>query len=307
MVRTRVVQTLFAHSQTDGQTLLSARKELLKSFSGIYSLYMVYLEFVNALTDYAELQLADECARARAMHRDIHPNHRFVENKFAQQVFQNRALRKYIEEQHLSWEAGFSAVEEAYRLLVENASYQEYMQAESVSYEDDKRIWRKIFTEIIPAVTGLESALEEMEVASDNSCWTVDADVVLSYVIKTVKHFAEEQGNDQPLLEMFDNESELQFGLDLLHYAIEQNDENMALVNEHLKNWQIDRVALMDKIILNAALTEIRCFAEIPLQVTMNEYLEIAKEYSSEKSYVFINGILDEIVKQLRKDNKIFK
>lgn len=307
MVRTRVVQTLFAYSQSEGKTQLSARQELLKSFSGTYSLYMMFLEFVNALTDYAEQQLTDECARARAMHQEFHPNRRFIENRFAQQVFHNRTLRKYVDEQHLSWESGFVAVSEAYKLLLESEFYKEYMNAPTATYEDDKRIWRRIYTDILPAVTEMDGALEEMEVVLDNNCWTIDTDVVLSYVVKTIKRFDETQEADQPLLDMFDNESELQFGLDLLYHAIDRHDQNMEQVVTHLKNWQMDRVAVMDKVILNAALTEIECFPEIPLQVTMNEYLEIAKEYSGEKSYIFINGILDEIVKQLRNENKIFK
>lgn len=307
MVRTRVIQTLFAYFQAEGRTQLSARQELLKSFSGTYSLYMMFLEFVNALTDHAEQVLADECARARAMHESLVPNRRFVDNTFAKQVFQNLALRKYVEEQHLSWEAGFAAVNEAYKLLVESDFYKEYMAAETATYEDDKRVWRKIFTDILPEMKQLESALEEMEVVLDNSCWSIDADVVVSYVIKTIKRFNEEAGADQALLEMFDNEDELAFGQNLLRYAIDKHEANMELVTKHLKNWQMERVAFMDKVILNAALTEIMCFPEIPLQVTMNEYLDIAKEYSGEKSYIFINGILDEIVKQLRQENKIFK
>lgn len=307
MVRTRVIQTLFAYYQLDGKGTHGARQELLKSFSDTYNLYMLLLEFVNALTDYAEGQMADACARARATHTIFTPNKRFLENRFAAQVFRNKTLRKYVEEQHLSWESGYNAVSATYKALLESDFYKEYMSQETVTYEDDKRIWRRIFTDILPAQAELESALDEMEITLDSTCWTTDADVVLSYVVKTIKRFNEENDADQPLLEMFDKEDELKFAEDLLRYAIEGHEKFDQLIFAHLKNWDADRIAYMDRVILETALAEILNFPEIALQITMNEYLEIAKEYSGEKSYIFINGILDEIVKELRKSGEIVK
>ncbi|MBO4666196.1 MAG: transcription antitermination factor NusB [Paludibacteraceae bacterium] len=130
---------------------------------------------------------------------------------------------------------------------------------------------------------------------------------MLSYVVKSIRQFREENGAEQALLQMFDHEEELQFAQNLLSTAIEHRDEAMDYVHQHLKNWDADRLALMDTIILQAALAELLYFPEIALEVTLNEYIELAKEYSGDKSYLFVNGILNEILLDLKRENKLVK
>lgn len=307
LVRTRVVQTLFAYYKSEGSTPSVARKELLRSFSDTYSLYMALLAFVDEVTSYAQDQISEAESRARFTHQRYTPNRRFVENRFAKQMFGNRQLRRYIDEQHLNWEAGQACVAGVYKLLVEVPFYKDYMKAPEVSYEDDKAIWRKIFTELLPDNDELLSALEEMEVQLDMQNWTVDVNLIISYIVKTIRRFREEAGADQPLLEMFDNEDELDFAKQLLEDSILHRDENMELVHKHLKNWDADRLAYMDTIILQVAITEMLHIPDIALEVTLNEYIEIAKEYSGEKSYLFINGILNEIILELKRDGRLLK
>jgi N utilization substance protein B len=129
----------------------------------------------------------------------------------------------------------------------------------------------------------------------------------LTYIVKTIKLFKEEKGDDQPLLEMFDSEEELAFAKDLLRLTIENADEYRALIAKSLHNWDAERVAYMDQIILLAAISEIVNFNNIALEISMNEYIELSKEYSSDKSYQFINGVLNNVVKELQKDNILFK
>ena len=132
-------------------------------------------------------------------------------------------------------------------------------------------------------------------------------DIVLTYIDKTIKRFSEERGDEQTLLEMFNTEDELTFAKDLLRLAIENADTYKDLIAGSLVNWEAERIAYMDNIILITALTEIIQFNNIALEVSMNEYIELAKEFSGEKSYIFINGILNKIVGDLRRENKIFK
>jgi N utilization substance protein B len=153
----------------------------------------------------------------------------------------------------------------------------------------------------------LQTALEEMELVLDQNYWTQEIDIILSYVVKTIKRFKQTNGDDQPLLQMFDSEEEVNFAKDLLRLSIEKHEEYNELVVSHLKNWDADRIAYMDKIILQTALTEILNFPDIALEVSLNEYLEIAKEYSSEKSHIFINGILDEILRKYKQENNLLK
>jgi len=307
MVRTRVIQTLFAYYKDGDKTVTTARKELNKSFADTYDLYFALLDFANELTAYAQKQMEDQIARARATHSNWTPNRRFVRNRLAQQLFDNRALRSRVQEQRLSWDTGMPAIADTYKRLVESPFYREYMEAEKCTYEDDKRVWRLIYQNLLANSPALEDALDEMEVTLDKANWTTDADVVLSYVIKTIKRFREDSTPDTPLLEMFDNEDEVQFATRLLEKAIEGHEQYEQLIDAHLKGWDADRIAYMDRIILETALAEILEFEDIALTVSLNEYIELAKWYSGDKSYMFINGILTEILREMRNEGKFFK
>ena len=307
MVRTRVVQTLFAYYKNPDKTLLTARKELNKSFADTYDLYFSLLDFANELTAYAQRQLEEQSARARATHSSWAPNRRFVQNRLAQQLFDNRALRARIQEQQLSWDSGMQAVADVYKRLTESEFYRQYMEAETCTYNDDKRIWRQIYQHLLTGNEVLNDALEEMELVLDKTNWTTDMEVVLSYVIKTIKRFGEDSTPETPLLEMFDNEDEVRFASSLLEKAIKEHDQFEQLINSHLKGWDAERIAYMDRIIIEAALAEITEFENIALTVSMNEYIESAKEYSGGKSYMFINGILTEILRDLKNEGSLFK
>lgn len=307
MVRTRVLQTLFAYYKDGDKTPGTARKELRKSFADTYDLYFMMLDFANQLTAYAQQQLEEQAARARATHSNWTPNRRFVSNRLAQQLFDNRALRARIAEQNLSWDSGIPAVHEVYRQLTESAFYRTYMEAETCTYEDDKRLWRQIYQNLLIDSATLSDALDEMEVVLDKANWTTDADVIISYVIKTIKRFAEDSTPETPLLEMFDSEEELGFAMALLDHALEGHEQYEQLINSHLKNWDADRIAYMDRVLVETALAEILHFEDIALTVSLNEYIELAKTYSGDKSYMFINGILTEIIRDMRNEGKFIK
>ena len=307
LVRTKVVQTLFAYYKDGEKTSLTARKELLNSFSDTYSLYMLMLAFADELTTFAEEQMQINKERAAIMHQAYTPNRRFINNRISQQLFNNRRLRTYLEDQKLCWDAGLSAIPAIYKQLIDSPFYIEYMAIESPTYEDDKQLWRKIYANLLMENEHLLAALEELEVTLDHQGWTTDIDLVLTYVVKTIKRFKEENGDEQILLEMFDSEQELNFAKDLLSTAIENADEFRALIASAVKNWESERIAYMDSIILIAALAEITQFNNIALEISMNEYIELAKEYSGEKSYGFINGVLNKIVQTLQQENKLFK
>ena len=307
MVRTRVVQTMFAYYQDSDKTLLSARKELHKRFADTYDLYFLLLDFINELTAYAQRMLEDQQARSRATHTTFTPNRRFVQNRLAQQIFDNNALRSRVQEQQLSWESSLQAVSDVYKRLIESDFYKEYMQAQECTYEDDKRLWRQVFQYLLAGNETFYDALDEMEVVLDKTNWVTDADIVISYVIKTIKRFKENSTPQTPLLEMFDSEEEIRFAERLLEHAISGHEQYEQQINSHLKGWDADRIAYMDRIILEVALAEITSFDEIALTISLNEYIEIAKEYSGDKNYMFINGILTEILRDMKHDGKLFK
>ncbi|MBP5476595.1 MAG: transcription antitermination factor NusB [Paludibacteraceae bacterium] len=297
MVRTRVVQTLFAYYQMEDSTLSSARKSLQKSYEDLYALYIHLFGFANELVRYAEQQMEESRARAKATHTTYMPDRRFLDNRFVHDLFVHHELRHWTEEYRLSWDAGMNAVINIYRMLQTQPFFHEYMKLPETTYEDDRRLFRRIYQVLLPNNESVHHALEEMEIALDRNHWSTDFEVILSYVIKTMKQFKQE-GDEPKLLPMFESEEELQFGLDLMQKTIENREAYSKLIDKYLRNWEADRVAYMDRIIMLTALTEILCFPNIALEISLNEYIEIAKEYSSEKSHIFINGILDNILKE---------
>ena len=307
MVRTRVIQTLFAYYKDNDKTLHTLHKELRKSFADTYDLYFVLLDFANELTAYAQRQLEEQLSRARATHSDWQPNRRFVNNRLAKQLFENRALRARITEQHLEWDSGMTAIIEIYRQLQESDFFRKYMEAEECTYDDDKRLWRQIYQHLLTGSEALVEALDEMEIVLDKANWTVDADVILSYVIKTVKRFKADSTPETPLLEMFDNNEEEQFALELADKVVEHHEQFESLINSHLKGWEADRIADMDRVLVETALAEILNFEDIPLTISLNEYIELAKTYSGDKSFMFVNGILTEILRDIKSDGNFLK
>ncbi|MBQ9706151.1 MAG: transcription antitermination factor NusB [Paludibacteraceae bacterium] len=307
LVRTKVLLTLFAYYQNEGKTKFTAEKELMRSFSDTYSLYFLLLDFVNELTTLAQQKIDDAQERAQAMHTDFNANPRFVQNRFARQLFENRTLRHYLEDQKLSWDAAHDAVENVYRQLIDSDFYKDYMSSTETSYEADKAVWRKIFTYLLADSEQMENAFDELEVTLDASGWAADMNVILSYVVKTIKRFREENGADQPLLEMFDSEDEVDFAKKLLRLTIEHSDEYEQLIADALKNWDADRIAFMDKLILKTSLAEIFGFPSIAVEITMTEYLDLAHEYSTESSPQFINGVLDQIIRRAKAENRLLK
>lgn len=297
LVRSRVIQAVYS-AMTDGdKTTMTATKELMQSFSNTYMLYHMLLLFMEEFTRYAEEQDEEQKARARVTHKTYNPQRRFIENRVAAAFFHCDALSNYIEKNKLSWDMGHSAIVSIYRLLVESNEYQAYMSKEKTTYEDDKAIWRFIYSNLFTQTEELLHALDEMEVHFDASNWISDLDIVLSFVIKTIRKSSENEPVE--LLEMFDDEQETKFATTLLSKSLANREPYRDVINSHLKGWDPERVALMDRVLLTVGLTEIVNFSEIPIQISLNEYIELAKEYSTEKSHTFVNGILNSIVREM--------
>lgn len=174
-------------------------------------------------------------------------------------------------------------------------------------YEQDKAVWREIYMKLLFENQALTDALEEMEIALDKTDWADNQDLMLLAALNTVRSFRSVTAYTKDLSPMFDDEQEAAFGEQLLQYALDGHEQFEQLINKNLINWEADRIAYMDRIILEQALAEITHFEDIPLQVSLNEYIELAKEYSGEKSYLFVNGILNEILRKMKRDGTLLK
>lgn len=302
LLRIKIVQILYSFYKGGTTSLTLAEKELLFSIEKTYDLYFHLLQLSIDITRYADLRIDARRNKLMPTEEDLNPNTRFVENQFVKQLDQNKRLNEYLSERKLSWVNYPDVVKKLYEKIIASDFYNDYMSADTVDYESDKSVWRKIYKKIILIDQDLEEALEEQSIY-----WIDDIDIVLSFIIKSIKKFEHENGADQTLMPMFKDEQDWEFAKELLSKSIEKSDEYQDLITKFTKNWDYDRIAFMDILILKVALAEIMTFPTIPINVSLNEYIEISKFYSTEKSANFINGVLDNIVNQLKSENKLIK
>ena len=207
-----------------------------------------------------------------------------------------------MEERPLSWDEYDNYVKGLLENILKSDTYAEYSQNVISDYESDREFWRKIFKSMVYCDEKLDDILEEESVY-----WNDDIEIVQSFVLKTIKKFEYENGEKQELLSMFKDEEDRVFAVKLLRESMFNVKSSRDMINKYAKNWESERIAFMDMIIMQAAITEILSFPSIPINVTMNEYINIAKSYSTQKSSSFINGILDAIVSELKAENKLLK
>ena len=227
---------------------------------------------------------------------------KFVENRFAAQLECNEQLRAFMENQKRSWSNDEEFVKTLYERILTSDCYQEYMADKYRSYEADRELWRKLYKTLIFDNVELDALLEEQSLY-----WNADKEIVDTFVLKTIKRFDVKLGAKQPLLPEYKDEEDQEFARRLFRRTILNADYYRHLMMENTKNWSLERVAFMDLVIMQVAIAEILSFPNIPISVSLNEYVELAKLYSTPKSPSFINGMLDAIVNQLKKENKLIK
>jgi N utilization substance protein B len=302
LIRIKVVQMVYAYYMSDSKDLAKAEKEFFHSIEKASDLYHYLLQLILAETHYAELRIDAAKNKYLPTEEEKNPNTRFIDNAFAAQLFRNRALQSYLNNSGMSWVNQDSFLKSLYEAIIGSDFYAEYMNAPQASYEADQEIWRKIFKSLLQKNEELPEVLEEQSIY-----WNDDLDIILTFVMKTIKRFRPENGDDQELLPMFKDETDKRFASDLFCAAIRNRDAYRTLIDAAVRNWEIERLAVMDLLILQVALAEIMEIEGIPVNVSLNEYIDIAKVYSTQKSGVFVNGTLDHIVTELRKENKLFK
>ena len=302
LLRIKIIQLLYSFYKGDGKSIAAAEKELFFSIERTYDLYYHLLLLSVEITEYAASRIDNKRNKLRPTEEDLNPNTRFIDNKFVQQLSQNVQFNEYLTKQKLSWVNHPDIIKELYDELIKTDFFTEYMTTEKSSYEADKDIWRKIYKKVILQNEELDSSIEDQSIY-----WVDDIEIVLSFVIKTIKRFNEEDAENQKLLPMFRDEEDADFARKLLRSVLTNGEKYRTLIDENTKNWEIDRIAYMDILIMQVALAELMEFPTIPINVTLNEYIEIAKKYSTERSGTFINGVLDNIVGILKKDNKLIK
>lgn len=302
LIRLKIVQIVYAYYQNGGKNLDTAEKELFFSLSKAYDLYNYLLLLMVEVTKQANKRLNAAKNKLVPTKEELFPNTKFVENRFIAQLEVNKLLLEFSNNQKKTWENEADFVKTLCDKILESDIYKEYMASETSSYEEDRELWRKLYKNIIFNNIELDQVLEDQSLY-----WNDDKEIVDTFVLKTIKRFDEKNGAKQELLPEFKDEEDQDFARRLFRRTILNADYYRHLISENTKNWDLDRVAFMDVVIMQIALAEILSFPNIPVSVSLNEYVEIAKLYSTPKSGGFINGTLDGIVNSLKKENKLTK
>ena len=302
LIRLKVVQIVYAYYKNSGKSIKAAEDEVFFSLSKAYDLYNHMLLLMVGITHYEADRISFLSMKVRPTESDRNPNLKFINNRFIAQLEQNEQLLKFAEKSKLNWVDNSDLLRRLLDKIIASDVYQEYMASETFSYEEDKELWKKLYKMFIFDNEELDALLEEQSLY-----WNDDKFVVDTFVIKTIKRFEEEKGALQQLLPEYKDVADMDFARRLFRTTIANAEEYRTLMSGSSKNWDMQRLAFMDVVIMQAALAEILTFDDVPLSVTLNEYVEIAKHYSTAKSGSFVNGLLDSITKKLRQEGKLNK
>lgn len=302
LIRLKVLQIIYAYYQNGSKNLDTAEKELFFSLSKAYDLYNYLLLLMVEVTKFANKRISTAKNKLRPTKEEMIPCMKFVENRFAAQLEVNKQLAEYTATQKKNWDNEIDFIKSLFEKISASDIYKDYMASSEDSYAADRELWRKLYKSFLFDNDELDMILEDQSLY-----WNDDKEIVDTFVLKTIKRFEEKNGASQPLLPEFKDEEDQDFARRLFRRTILNADYYKHLISENTKNWDLDRVAFMDVIIMQIALAEILSFPNIPVSVTLNEYVEIAKLYSTSKSGSFINGTLDGIVNQLKKEGKLTK
>ncbi len=301
LIRTKIVQLTYAYYVNGNDDMTNAEKELLFSLSKAYDLYLYLLNFMVAVRDEAESQwIVNNNRNQREGAKAVSRN--FIDNKFVLQLKENEQLNELIERKKSNWENDMEAIRKVLELVEQTSQYADYMKLENPSYEDDREMWRFIYKNIVSTNDSLDETIEEQSLY-----WNDDKYVVDTFVLKTIRRFEEEKGSKQPLLEEYRNVEDRNFAIELFRATIDNSEEYREYMAEESLNWDISRLSTMDIVLLQIAIAEMLNFPEIAIHVTINEYIELAKVYSTPKSAGFINGMLDTIARKLNEKGLMLK
>ncbi len=303
LLRIKVIKALYALLQTgEGDNIKTARKNLRFSIDKAYDLYYQMLWLIVEVRRHAEKVIELGRNKHLPTPEERNPNTKFIENELIRRIEDSNAVVDFLKKKKLGWSKYPELVKELYGILVESDYYKNYMDGGHGDLRDDVAVVRDFYSSTeLEDDELLESVLEEQSVL-----WNDDLGFALVMVVKTLERVRENQA-DIPVLPEFKSDDDPAFADRLLVEAADGYDDNLRLVERFTRNWDIDRIALMDNLILTTAIAELVSFPEIPVKVTLDEYIEIAKYYSTPDSNSFINGVLDKVVETLTAEGRISK
>lgn len=301
LIRIKIVQLTYAYYQNGNHNLENAEKELLFSLDKSYDLYNYLLDLMVAITRVARQRYDVAMARYERGEGEK-PSGRFVNNRFIFQLDQNQMLAEWREHQRQTWDDDVTTVRNILNAIEQNEYFQAYMEAENVGYAEDRELWRKLYKTFVVDNADLDAMLEEKSLY-----WNDDKDIIDTFVIKTIKRFDEANGVNQELLPKYKDMEDRDFAVKLFRTSVLNADQYQRYMTASSHNWDFSRLAYMDVVIMQIAIAEMLSFPAIPVSVTINEYVDLAKVYSTPKSWRYINGMLDAIARYLSESGKMLK
>lgn len=301
LIRVKIVQLTYAYYQNGHHNMDTAEKELLFSLSKAYDLYNYLLGLIVAITQ-EERRRVDIATRRAEREGTETPSQRFAFNKFATQLEENKQLNLFMEDKKMSWENDVEAVRKLCDQIEQSPLYQEYMMSDAEDYETDRELWRRIYRTLIQGNEDLDAILEEKSLY-----WNDDKEIVDTFALKTIKRFDPANKADQELLPEYDDTEDREYALKLFRSTILNADTYQRYMSETSRNWNFSRLAYMDVVLMQIAIAEMLTFPNIPISVTINEYVDLAKLYSTPKSGGYINGMLDAIARHLVDTGRLLK
>jgi N utilization substance protein B len=302
-IRVKVMQTIYAFKGSASDDLSKDQKFLLFSIDNMYNLYLLNLALLLAVQERAAQDLQKKQNKHLATSEDKNPNRKFVNNQIFQQLRANEDLQDKLKaNSSINWELDSEYVDIIFKAIIKSELYQEYMQTRTSDFKEDKDFFVDMFKDIVAPNEKLYDYIEDK-----NLTWVDDMPTVNTTILKLLRKVKPKSTETHFIPKLYKDTEDKQFAIDLFRKTI----LNVSAINQEIKqktkNWDAERIASLDYVLLQMGICELQHFASIPVKVTINEYLEIAKEYSTPKSSIFINGILDKLVREYKEDNKLNK
>lgn len=294
---------MYAYHQSSNRDIKQHQKNLLNSIDSVFEMYIWMLSLISEVVNFAANDAEERANKHLPTAEDLKPDLKILTNRFIASLSKNKEYLAAIKKYKISWDFEPEMAKTLFNILKASPEYKDYLAKTDDTLHSDKDIIKFIFKKVI-----LKSSLAEQVFEDKFIVWPVDKDVLQALIAKTFKNFSNDNPQLNKLAEVTGNwDEDREFIVDLFDQSIRYDEEYQELIAAKTQNWEPERIAMMDTLLMKMALTEFINFPSVPVKVTINEYLEISKEFSTPKSNSFINGILDKILAELKAQNKIKK
>lgn len=301
LLRIKALKALYAHLKSESDSLMASEKTLVASINKTYDLYFQMLSLIVEVARYADERQQAAMQKKLPTYEDLNPNRKFVENSVIHLIAESDSVNDYLAAHKLSWARYPELIKALYLQLEQSGYYKKYMTSQERSFREDLALVTDFYTNELESSEMLEEVLDEQSIL-----WNDDLGFALIMVTRTLSNMRPSH-RDVKVLPKFKSEEDLDFAMELFEKAAVNYDSNLEVIEQFTRNWDIERIAFMDNVIMVTAMAELVSFSSIPVKVTLDEYIEIAKYYSTASSSTFINGVLDKVVTTLTEEGRINK